>query len=64
MSECVCVCVTMCCRQSLLDDQGLNDVNDAAQAVKDATEQRQYNKATELWSVTEGVIEQVGAVRF
>ncbi|KAM7386132.1 hypothetical protein PAMA_008986 [Pampus argenteus] len=43
---------------SLLDDNGLNDVNSAAAAVKQAVEQQQFQKATELWSVTETVVEQ------
>ncbi|KAM9844054.1 retinoid-inducible serine carboxypeptidase [Aulostomus maculatus] len=43
---------------SLLDDQGLNDVSSAAEAVKKAMEQQQFKKATELWSVTETVVEQ------
>ncbi|XP_028254623.1 retinoid-inducible serine carboxypeptidase-like [Parambassis ranga] len=43
---------------SLLDDYGLADVNNAAQAVKQAVDQQQFAKATELWSVAETVIEQ------
>ncbi|XP_047427020.1 retinoid-inducible serine carboxypeptidase [Mugil cephalus] len=43
---------------SLLDDYGLADVNKAAEAVKQAVEQQQFSKATELWSVTESVVEQ------
>lgn len=43
---------------SLLDDYGLADVNAAAAAVKQAVEQQQFLKATELWSVTETVVEQ------
>lgn len=43
---------------SLLDDYGLGEVNGAAEAVKQAVEQGQYLKATELWSVTETVVEQ------
>ncbi|KAK2893221.1 retinoid-inducible serine carboxypeptidase [Channa argus] len=43
---------------SLLDDYGLDDVNSAAEAVKQAVEQQQFVKATELWSVTETVVEQ------
>ncbi|KAK2832760.1 hypothetical protein Q5P01_016649 [Channa striata] len=43
---------------SLLDDYGLADVNSAAEAVKQAMEQQQFTKATELWSVTETVVEQ------
>lgn len=45
--------------QSLLDDAGLADVSSAAEAVKKAVEQQQFTKATELWSVTETVVEQV-----
>ncbi|XP_029014868.1 retinoid-inducible serine carboxypeptidase isoform X2 [Betta splendens] len=43
---------------SLLDDYGLSDVKKAAEAVKQAVEQEQFKKATELWSVTETVVEQ------
>uniref|UniRef100_A0A3Q3IEC3 Carboxypeptidase n=1 Tax=Monopterus albus TaxID=43700 RepID=A0A3Q3IEC3_MONAL len=43
---------------SLLDDYGLADVNSAAEAVKKAMEEQQFKKATELWSVTETVVEQ------
>ncbi|XP_034568073.1 retinoid-inducible serine carboxypeptidase [Notolabrus celidotus] len=43
---------------SLLDDFGLADVSSAADAVKKAVEQQQFEKATELWSVTETVVEQ------
>ncbi|XP_029914080.1 retinoid-inducible serine carboxypeptidase [Myripristis murdjan] len=43
---------------SLLDDYGLGEVNSAAEAVKQAVEQQQFQKATELWSVTETVVEQ------
>ncbi|TRY59609.1 hypothetical protein DNTS_003892 [Danionella cerebrum] len=43
---------------SLLDDNGLNEVITAAKAVLEAVSQGQYQKATELWSVTENVIEQ------
>ncbi|KAF6719830.1 Retinoid-inducible serine carboxypeptidase [Oryzias melastigma] len=43
---------------SLLDDSGLADVNSAAEAVKQAVEQRSFLKATELWSVAETVVEQ------
>ncbi|XP_054464290.1 retinoid-inducible serine carboxypeptidase [Anoplopoma fimbria] len=43
---------------SLLDDHGLEDVTSAAEAVKQAVEQQQFQKATELWSVTETVVEQ------
>uniref|UniRef100_A0A8C7HR01 Carboxypeptidase n=1 Tax=Oncorhynchus kisutch TaxID=8019 RepID=A0A8C7HR01_ONCKI len=44
---------------SLLDDYGLREVSSAAEAVKQAVDQGQYLKATELWSVTESVVEQV-----
>ncbi|KAM9780660.1 retinoid-inducible serine carboxypeptidase [Neosynchiropus ocellatus] len=43
---------------SLLDDVGLEDVNRAAEAVKLAVEKQQFDKATELWSVAETVVEQ------
>ncbi|XP_034750910.1 retinoid-inducible serine carboxypeptidase [Etheostoma cragini] len=43
---------------SLLDDYGLADVSSAAEAVKQAVEQEQFDKATELWSVAETVVEQ------
>ncbi|XP_078126444.1 retinoid-inducible serine carboxypeptidase [Sander vitreus] len=43
---------------SLLDDYGLADVSSAAEAVKQAVEQQQFEKATELWSVAETVVEQ------
>uniref|UniRef100_A0A3Q3WEG5 Carboxypeptidase n=1 Tax=Mola mola TaxID=94237 RepID=A0A3Q3WEG5_MOLML len=43
---------------SLLDDVGLADVSRAAEAVKEAVEQQQFEKATELWSVVESVVEQ------
>ncbi|XP_061568109.1 retinoid-inducible serine carboxypeptidase [Cololabis saira] len=43
---------------SLLDDYGLADVNNAAEAVKQAVEQEQFLKATELWSVAESTVEQ------
>lgn len=43
---------------SLLDDYGLEEVTRAAEAVKQAMEQGLYQKATELWSVTEDVVEQ------
>ncbi|XP_041826817.1 retinoid-inducible serine carboxypeptidase [Melanotaenia boesemani] len=43
---------------SLLDDFGLADVNNAAEKVKQAVEQQQFLKATELWSVAETVVEQ------
>lgn len=45
--------------QSLLDDYGLADVSKAAKAVKQAVEQGQFLKATELWSLTESAVEQV-----
>lgn len=45
--------------QSLLDDVGLADVSSAAQAVQAAVAQQQFEKATELWSVAETVVEQV-----
>lgn len=47
--------------QSLLDDFGLADVSSAAEAVKKAVEEQQFEKATELWSVAETVVEQVGS---
>lgn len=43
---------------SLLDDLGLVEVSKAAKAVQDAVDQGQFQKATELWSVTETVVEQ------
>ncbi|XP_071764923.1 retinoid-inducible serine carboxypeptidase [Centroberyx gerrardi] len=43
---------------SLLDDYGLAEVSGAAEAVKNAVEQQQFLKATELWSVAETVVEQ------
>ncbi|KAM3838422.1 retinoid-inducible serine carboxypeptidase, partial [Diretmus argenteus] len=43
---------------SLLDDYGLAEVSSAAEAVKAAVQQQQFLKATELWSVTETVVEQ------
>ncbi|KAM4716464.1 retinoid-inducible serine carboxypeptidase [Anableps anableps] len=43
---------------SLLDDNGLADVISAAEKVKQAVEQQQFLKATELWSVTETVVQQ------
>ncbi|KAM3598684.1 uncharacterized protein V6R79_021250 [Siganus canaliculatus] len=43
---------------SLLDDFGLKDVSSAAEAVKKAVEQQQFEKATELWSMAETVVEQ------
>ena len=46
--------------QSLLDDYGLLEVSEAAEAVRKAVEEQSFLKATELWSVAESVIEQVG----
>ncbi|XP_020507248.1 retinoid-inducible serine carboxypeptidase [Labrus bergylta] len=43
---------------SLLDEYGLAEVSSAADAVKRAVELQQFEKATELWSVTETVVEQ------
>uniref|UniRef100_A0A3Q0S9I6 Carboxypeptidase n=1 Tax=Amphilophus citrinellus TaxID=61819 RepID=A0A3Q0S9I6_AMPCI len=43
---------------SLLDDYGLAEVNKAAEAVKQAVEQQEFLKATEMWSVAENVVEQ------
>lgn len=43
---------------SLLDDTGLNEVYTAAKAVMDAVNQGDYLKATDLWSLTENVVEQ------
>ncbi|XP_028310554.1 retinoid-inducible serine carboxypeptidase [Gouania willdenowi] len=43
---------------SLLDDYGLTDVSAAAEDVRRAVEQQQFQKATELWSVAETVVEQ------
>uniref|UniRef100_A0A3Q2ECN5 Carboxypeptidase n=1 Tax=Cyprinodon variegatus TaxID=28743 RepID=A0A3Q2ECN5_CYPVA len=45
---------------SLLDDSGLKDLTSAAEDVKEAVQQQQFLKATELWSVAETVVEQVG----
>lgn len=45
--------------QSLLDEAGLADVSRAAEDVRKAVEQQQFEKATELWSVAETVVEQV-----
>lgn len=47
--------------QSLLDDNGLSEVTSAAEEVKKAVEQQQFEKATELWSMAETAVEQVGA---
>ena len=49
--------------QSLLDDYGLADVNSVAEEVKQAVEQQQFQKATELWSMAESAVEQVGTQR-
>ncbi|XP_013879745.1 retinoid-inducible serine carboxypeptidase [Austrofundulus limnaeus] len=43
---------------SLLDDYGLSDVTSAAEKVKQAVEKEDFLKATELWSMTETVVEQ------
>ncbi|KAI7803530.1 retinoid-inducible serine carboxypeptidase [Triplophysa rosa] len=43
---------------SFLDDNGLAEVNKAAKGVQQALEQGQYQKATEMWSITENVVEQ------
>lgn len=43
---------------SLLDDYGLKEVTQAAKAVQQAVQQGQYEQATQLWSVTENVVEQ------
>lgn len=45
--------------QSLLDDYGLADVSSAAEKVKQAVENEDFLKATELWSVAESVVEEV-----
>lgn len=45
--------------QSLLDDQGLVEVTAAAKKVMNAVNKGQYTLATELWSQTEEVVEQV-----
>ncbi|TSK87481.1 Retinoid-inducible serine carboxypeptidase [Bagarius yarrelli] len=44
--------------KSLLDDFGLNEVTRAAKEVQKAVEQEQYDKATQLWSIAENVVEQ------
>ncbi|RXN31512.1 retinoid-inducible serine carboxypeptidase [Labeo rohita] len=44
--------------KSLLDDNGLNEVSKAANDVQEAVKQGQYQKATDLWSITENVVEQ------
>ncbi|XP_037544740.1 retinoid-inducible serine carboxypeptidase [Nematolebias whitei] len=43
---------------SLLDDYGLADVSSAAEKVKQAVENEDFLKATELWSVAESVVEE------
>ncbi|XP_051572212.1 retinoid-inducible serine carboxypeptidase-like isoform X2 [Myxocyprinus asiaticus] len=43
---------------SMLDDNGLEEVNKAAKGVQQALDQGQYQKATEMWSITENVVEQ------
>ncbi|KAM9783804.1 retinoid-inducible serine carboxypeptidase isoform 1-T1 [Syngnathus typhle] len=43
---------------SMLDNQGLDEVNSAAEEVKRAVEEQLFKKATELWSVVETVVEQ------
>ncbi|XP_040190444.1 retinoid-inducible serine carboxypeptidase [Rana temporaria] len=43
---------------SLLDENGLKDVQKAADAVQDALNKGQYEEATQKWSWTEDVIEQ------
>ncbi|XP_056309831.1 retinoid-inducible serine carboxypeptidase [Danio aesculapii] len=43
---------------SLLDDTGLKEVYTAAKAVMEAVQQGDYLKATDLWSMTENVVEQ------
>ncbi|XP_048466783.1 retinoid-inducible serine carboxypeptidase [Rhincodon typus] len=43
---------------SLLDDQGLAEVNSYAERVQAAIEAGDFQHATELWSVTERVVEQ------
>lgn len=45
--------------QSLLDDQGLAEVSQAAEEVLDALNKGLYQKATRLWEKTEMVIQQV-----
>uniref|UniRef100_A0A8C5BNF9 Carboxypeptidase n=1 Tax=Gadus morhua TaxID=8049 RepID=A0A8C5BNF9_GADMO len=44
--------------QSLLDDYGLLEVTEAAEAVRKAVEEQSFQKATELWSVAESVVDQ------
>ncbi|KAG7459547.1 hypothetical protein MATL_G00211790 [Megalops atlanticus] len=43
---------------SLLDDYGLGEVTRAAKAVEQAVNEGRLERATELWSVTESVVEQ------
>ncbi|XP_066560291.1 retinoid-inducible serine carboxypeptidase [Amia ocellicauda] len=43
---------------SLLDDRGLAEVDGAARAVQQAVQRGEFEKATELWSNTENVVEQ------
>uniref|UniRef100_A0A8C1FV80 Carboxypeptidase n=2 Tax=Cyprinus carpio TaxID=7962 RepID=A0A8C1FV80_CYPCA len=45
-------------QRSLLDDNGLDEVTKAANAVLEAVKQGQYRKATDMWSITENVVEQ------
>uniref|UniRef100_A0A671M292 Carboxypeptidase n=1 Tax=Sinocyclocheilus anshuiensis TaxID=1608454 RepID=A0A671M292_9TELE len=49
---------------SLLDDNGLDEVTKAAKAVLEAVRQGQYQKATDLWSITENVVEQIKPMDF
>lgn len=43
---------------SLLDEQGLNKVQESAKEVQDAVNSGQYDRATELWGETESVVEE------
>ncbi|CAH2291846.1 retinoid-inducible serine carboxypeptidase isoform X1 [Pelobates cultripes] len=43
---------------SLLDDQGLSKVKECAKEVQNAVKNNQFDRATELWSKTEDVVEQ------
>ncbi|XP_041941959.1 retinoid-inducible serine carboxypeptidase [Alosa sapidissima] len=43
---------------SLLDDAGLTEVGNAAEAVKRAVTDGEWVKATELWSILENIVEQ------
>ncbi|XP_036409196.1 retinoid-inducible serine carboxypeptidase [Megalops cyprinoides] len=43
---------------SLLDDYGLGEVTRAAKAVEQAVNESHFERATELWSITESVVEQ------